>query len=35
MTAKTIKSTYEIAMFSETQAQMKINWLNHMTTKKQ
>jgi hypothetical protein len=28
-------STYEIAMFAKTQTQMKINWLNHMTTKKQ
>ena len=32
---KTIISTYEIAMFAKTQTQMKINWLNHMTTKKQ
>ena len=26
-------TTYEIAMFAKTQTQMKINWLNLMTTK--
>ena len=29
------KTIYEIAIFAKTQTQMKINWLNHMTTKKQ
>ena len=29
-----IRVIYEIAMFAKTQTQMKINWLNHMTTKK-